>query len=64
LSYFFKNSTKARIPFYGSYTEADPVVIAADGVNMFKEEGFEIIIVDTSGRHYQVRKLLLTFYLE
>ncbi len=44
-----------RIPFYGSYTEADPVVIAADGVNMFKEEGFEIIIVDTSGRHYQVR---------
>jgi signal recognition particle GTPase len=43
-----------RIPFYGSYTEADPVVIAADGVNMFKEEGFEIIIVDTSGRHYQV----------
>lgn len=48
-----QNSTKARIPFYGSYTEADPVVIAADGVNMFTEEGFEIIIVDTSGRHYQ-----------
>ena len=48
-----QNATKARIPFYGSYTEADPVVIAADGVNTFKEEGFEIIIVDTSGRHYQ-----------
>jgi len=48
-----QNATKARIPFYGSYTEADPVVIAADGVAMFKEEGFEIIIVDTSGRHYQ-----------
>merc|ERR1711899_580108 len=44
---------KAGIPFYGSYTETDPVVISADGVNMFKEEGFEIIIVDTSGRHYQ-----------
>ena len=29
------------------------MVIAADGVNMFKEEGFDIIIVDTSGRHYQ-----------
>ena len=29
------------------------MVIAADGVNMFTEEGFEIIIVDTSGRHYQ-----------
>jgi signal recognition particle GTPase len=24
-------------------------VIAGDGVDMFKEEGFEIIIVDTSG---------------
>ena len=48
-----QNATKAGIPFYGSYTEADPLIIASDGVNMFKEEGFEIIIVDTSGRHYQ-----------
>ncbi len=31
-----QNATKARIPFYGSYTEADPVVIAAEGVAMFK----------------------------
>jgi len=54
----FQNATKARIPFYGSYTEADPVVIATEGVNMFKEEGFEIIIVDTSGRHYQVSRPL------
>jgi len=48
-----QNATKARIPFYGSYTEVDPVVIANDGVEMFREEGFEIIIVDTSGRHKQ-----------
>jgi len=48
-----QNATKARIPFYGSYTEPDPVVIAAEGVDMFKKEGFEIIIVDTSGRHKQ-----------
>jgi len=48
-----QNATKARIPFYGSYTEADPVVIAAEGVEKFKREGFEIIIVDTSGRHKQ-----------
>merc|ERR1712020_78058 len=34
-------------------TEVDPVVIASDGVEMFREEGFEIIIVDTSGRHKQ-----------
>ncbi len=30
-----------------SYTQTDPVVIAADGVDKFKKEGFEIIIVDT-----------------
>ena len=46
-----QNATKARIPFYGSYTEVqttltakylffqvDPVVIASDGVDMFREE--------------------------
>lgn len=31
----------------------DPVVIAAEGVEKFKAENFEIIIVDTSGRHKQ-----------
>jgi len=40
-------------PSTGSYTEADPVVIAAEGVEKFKAENFEIIIVDTSGRHKQ-----------
>lgn len=48
-----QNATKARIPFYGSYTETDPVVIASEGVDKFKDEGFEVIIVDTSGRHKQ-----------
>ena len=48
-----QNATKARIPFYGSYTEVDPVIIAGDGVEMFRNEGFEMIIVDTSGRHKQ-----------
>lgn len=52
-----QNATKARIPFYGSYTEVDPVVIAQDGVEMFKKEGFDIIIVDTSGRHKQEESL-------
>lgn len=40
-----------------SYTEVDPVVIAQDGVDMFKKEGYEIIIVDTSGRHKQEESL-------
>ncbi len=36
-----------------SYTESDPVVIASDGVERFKKDKFDIIIVDTSGRHKQ-----------
>ncbi|KAJ3214264.1 Signal recognition particle [Dinochytrium kinnereticum] len=48
-----QNATKAKIPFYGSYTETDPVQLAIEGVDKFKKEAFEIIIVDTSGRHKQ-----------
>lgn len=48
-----QNATKAKIPFYGSYTEADAAKVARDGVEMFKKESFELIIVDTSGRHKQ-----------
>ncbi|KAJ4917537.1 Signal recognition particle 54 kDa protein 3 [Raphanus sativus] len=48
-----QNATKARIPFYGSYTESDPVKIAVEGVDTFKKENCDLIIVDTSGRHKQ-----------
>mmetsp|Transcript_14949 Transcript_14949/g.28939 ORF Transcript_14949/g.28939 Transcript_14949/m.28939 type:complete len:496 (+) Transcript_14949:82-1569(+) len=48
-----QNCTKAGIPFYGSYTETDPAAIAAAGVERFREEKYDLIIVDTSGRHKQ-----------
>ncbi|CAA7028630.1 unnamed protein product [Microthlaspi erraticum] len=48
-----QNATKAKIPFYGSYTESDPVKIAVEGVARFKKENCDLIIVDTSGRHKQ-----------
>jgi signal recognition particle subunit SRP54 len=48
-----QNATRCRIPFYGNHEETDPVRAAAEGVEKFKEEGYEIIIVDTSGRHKQ-----------
>jgi len=35
-----RNATKAKIPFYGSYTETDPVAIAAMGVQKFKKGMF------------------------
>lgn len=48
-----QNATKAKIPFYGSYVEDDPVKIAKEGVEQFKKEKYELIIVDTSGKHKQ-----------
>ena len=42
-----QNATKAKIPYYGSLTQTDPAVVAAEGVARFKKEKFEIIIVDT-----------------
>jgi len=47
------NAAKIKVPFYGSYSETDPVKIAKEGVEHFTEQNFEIIIVDTSGRHKQ-----------
>lgn len=52
-----QNATKAKIPYYGSLTETDPVVVAREGVAKFKKEKFELIIVDTSGRHQQEQDL-------
>jgi signal recognition particle subunit SRP54 len=52
-----QNATKAKIPFYGSYMESDPVKIAVEGVERFKEENCDLILVDTSGRHKQEASL-------
>mmetsp|Transcript_75691 Transcript_75691/g.169744 ORF Transcript_75691/g.169744 Transcript_75691/m.169744 type:complete len:519 (-) Transcript_75691:15-1571(-) len=48
-----QNASKVRIPFYGDYNETDPVKIAEEGVELFKKEKYDLIIVDTSGRHKQ-----------
>ena len=40
-----------------SKTEVDPVKVAVDGVSRCRDAGFEIIIVDTSGRHKQEEEL-------
>ncbi|KAF8212164.1 SRP54-type protein [Mycena galopus ATCC 62051] len=49
--------TFRAVAYFGSYTETDPVTIAAQGVAKFKKERFEVIIVDTSGRHKQESEL-------
>jgi len=45
------------VAYFGSYTETDPVAIADQGVKKFKKERFDVIIVDTSGRHKQESEL-------
>lgn len=52
-----QNATKAKIPYFGSLTSTDPAHVASEGVAKFKKERFEIIIVDTSGRHRQEKDL-------
>jgi len=52
-----QNATKAKVPFYGSYTETDPSRIAADGLERFRKEKYDLIIIDTSGRHKQEESL-------
>lgn len=51
------NAAKIKCPFYGNKNESDPVKIADEGVKFFREKKFEIIIVDTSGRHKQEESL-------
>lgn len=52
-----QNATKIGVAFYGSYTETDPVKLATDGVKQFQDEDYELILVDTSGRHKQEKSL-------
>jgi signal recognition particle subunit SRP54 len=51
------NAAKIKCPFFGHKNEKDPVKIAEQGVNFFREQKYEIIIVDTSGRHKQEQEL-------
>lgn len=49
--------TKSNIPFYGSYLETDPIKVAKDGIELFKKEGFELILIDTCGKHQNIEFL-------
>ena len=51
------NSLRDTIPFYGNVFETDPIKIAKDGVETFKKENYDLIIVDTSARTIQEESL-------
>ena len=51
-----QNATKIGIPYFGS-AEPDPVKVAREGVSKFRKNDFELILIDTSGRHTQEEAL-------
>ena len=51
------NAKKAGVPFFGMKDESDPVKVAKTGVETFKKEKNNLILVDTSGRHKQDSEL-------
>ena len=52
-----QNASKVGIPYYGNANETDPAIIAQQGVERFREDGRDLIVVDTSGRHKQEEAL-------
>lgn len=48
-----QNAARVKVPFYGSTSTTDPVTVVREGLDRFKRESFELVIVDTSGRHKQ-----------
>ncbi|KRH93105.1 Signal recognition particle, subunit Srp54, partial [Pseudoloma neurophilia] len=51
-----QNCLKINVPFYGS-NEKDPVIVSRNGIDKFKKDNFNIILIDTSGRHTQENEL-------
>lgn len=47
---------QANIPMYGDAEEEDPIKIALDGVKKF--DNYDIIIIDTAGRHKDENELI------
>lgn len=46
------------VPFYGDLKELSSVKLAVAGVERFRREGYEVIIVDTAGRHKEEKGLI------
>lgn len=49
----FTQNLHSELFWVRSYIESDPVKIAVEGVDRFRKEKCDLIIVDTSGRHMQ-----------
>ena len=52
-----QNSLRVRVPFFGDAAQSDPVAVASEGVRLFREAKYEVVVVDSSGRHRQETEL-------
>ena len=48
-----QNAQQVNIPYYVDFVNENPVEVALAGVEKFRREKYNMIIVDTSGRHMQ-----------
>ena len=49
---------QVTIPVFGDTQEKDSVKVALQGVDEFRREGFEVIVLDTAGRHKDEERLI------
>ena len=49
---------RINVPVYGDKTEKNSIKIAIDGVEKFRKENYEVIILDTAGRHKDEKRLI------
>ncbi|MFH0748339.1 MAG: signal recognition particle protein Srp54 [Candidatus Bathyarchaeota archaeon] len=49
---------KINVPVYGDLNEKDAIKVAIKGVGQFREEKYEVIILDTAGRHKDEKSLV------
>lgn len=48
-----QNAQQVKIPYYVDFDQQDPVAVAINGMEKFRKENFDIVILDTSGRNAQ-----------
>ena len=49
---------RAEVPFFRKPEGSDPASVVFDGIKKAKEEGFDVVIVDTAGRLHTKRNLM------
>lgn len=47
-----------KVPIYGNPNEKNSLKIAIEGVEGFRQDGFEVILLDTAGRHKDEKTLI------